>query len=79
MLNIESPGKTANFILRFVSAVNERELERQMLKVQTRLKGAVRWRTPFINPVNKKWYAYYEIDILVDEQSIKTQTAKDNQ
>ena len=67
MITTEASAKGPGFILRFVSAPNERELEREMLRVQIRLKGAVRWRTPLF--ANRKWYAWYEIDIEFDEQS----------
>ncbi len=77
MLNLRNQGIGPDFILRFISATNESQLERQMLKVQLRLKGSVKWRTPFIHPVTKKWYAYYEINFDMDQVSRELQKEMD--
>ncbi len=78
MLTISDQSLGLGSILRFVSATNELQLERQMLKVQMRLKGAVRWHTPYVNPVNKKLYAWYTVNFDKDEQSRELQKVMDS-
>jgi hypothetical protein len=66
------------FVPRAVKAKNEKALERQMLKVQLRHKSYIEWKSITFNSKDGNWYAWYVVDIDIDDAK-KKETDEANQ
>lgn len=61
-------GASPSVIPRHISSASATGLERKMLLVQTRLQGQIRWQI-MTNATDGKFYAWYTVDIDMDEAS----------
>jgi len=68
MYNLFSGKNTIGEIPRFVRAASPQRLEQLMLSVQLRLRATLKWDLTGQSN-DGRWYAWYTIDIDVDDQS----------
>lgn len=56
-------GASLSFIPKHITAPSAKALELQMLRLQTKLRSQVNWDFIQFNPNDKKWYAWYFIEV----------------
>jgi hypothetical protein len=67
--------KSVGLIPKYITASNPKGLRRRMLQTQLKLGYGLNWFD--IQYVNKKWYAFYYDNTVIDQYNIGEQLGKD--